>query len=199
MPCVHIITTLNWAFFSPYFLSIIIITIPKFFFVFFFSLLGAEEKAVLLKEVQCLSGGPGLWWVMHYQRLHCVGELWSTMQGSRGLSVTPHPTPLFCDSRQQINANPHHTLWNMAVVLQKQVVRPNKIFINYLFQIFTAFFYTPDRKCYCFIAVCFLSFSNIFMYWRCGSTSHMELFLCLCVALFFFFFLLHFKYLEKKL
>lgn len=135
---------------------------------------------------------------MHYQRLHCVGELWSTMQGSRGLSVTPHPTPLFCDSRQQINANPHHTLWNMAVVLQKQVVRPNKIFINYLFQIFTAFFYTADRKCYCFITVCFLSFSNIFMYWRCGSTSHMELFYVCVLHCFFFFFCFILNILRKS-
>lgn len=80
MPCVHIITTLNWAFFFSLF------SFHHHHPQFFFLLLWAEEEAVLLKEVQCLSGVLGLWWVMRYQRPHCVGELWSSVRGSCGLS-----------------------------------------------------------------------------------------------------------------
>lgn len=52
MPCVHIITTLNWGFFSPHFLYFHHL-LPQVVFS------GTEEKAVLLKEGQWLSGGPG--------------------------------------------------------------------------------------------------------------------------------------------
>lgn len=55
MPCVHIITTLNWDlfFFSPFSFH----HLPQEKKI----LLEAEEEVVLLKEGQWLSGGLGLW------------------------------------------------------------------------------------------------------------------------------------------
>lgn len=53
MPCVHIITTLNWGFFLPIFFSRFHRPLPQENFSW------AEEEAVLLKEGQRLSGGPG--------------------------------------------------------------------------------------------------------------------------------------------
>lgn len=50
MPCVHIITTLNWGIFLPFFFPS---SSPRNFF------FGLREEAVLLKEGQWLSGGPG--------------------------------------------------------------------------------------------------------------------------------------------
>lgn len=53
MPCVHIITTLNWGFFLPIFFTRFHRLLPQEIFTW------AEEEAVLLKEGQWLSGGPG--------------------------------------------------------------------------------------------------------------------------------------------
>lgn len=53
MPCVHIITTLNWGFFLPIFFTRFHRLLPQENFSW------AEEEAVLLKEGQWLSGGPG--------------------------------------------------------------------------------------------------------------------------------------------
>lgn len=79
MPCVHIITTLNWGIFLPFFFPS---SSPRKF------LFGLREEAVLLKEGQWLSGGPGLWWVMRYQRLHCLGGRCSSAAPCRGLVVS---------------------------------------------------------------------------------------------------------------
>lgn len=118
MPCVHIITTLNWGFFLPNFFPS---SSPRKFF------LGWGGGCVI-KRRPAVVRGPGLWWVMHYQRLHCLGGRCSAAAPCRGLVVCERSV---CDPgllffffffyhRQwrYADLNPTTHTFNMAVFVQ---------------------------------------------------------------------------------
>lgn len=99
----------------------------------------------------------------------------------------PPPPTFFGDSRQQINANPHHTLWNMAVVwsTRKQVVRPNKTVINSLLMHFSVHSFTLLRANVIVSSQCVFchfqfSITHVLKMWQ--YFTHGVIFMCVCVC-----------------
>lgn len=118
MPCVHIITTLNWGFFlRPIFFTRFHRLLPQDNFSW------AEEETVI-KRRPVVVGGPGWCWVTRYQRPHCLGGRSSSFPPCGGLVVCDRSV---CDpglfyrreKRYADLLNPNKWL-NMVVFVQGQ-------------------------------------------------------------------------------
>lgn len=107
MPCVHIITTLNWGFFLP------------IFFAHFHRLFSGRGGDCVIKRRPVVVRGPEWWWVTCYQRPHCLGGHCSSTATCGGLVVCDRsvcdPSCLFYSRRgwyaDLLNPITHSSTW----------------------------------------------------------------------------------------